>query len=102
MEYGPNSRPEQSSPLQSATINWQGSNYLIFDTKDLRLKSYSRWPYGMNPSPDYLSAAGFYYTVIYIITISVSLVESLSSSLYTTFYLQVMVIGKYAFTVAEG
>ena len=60
------------------------------------------WPHGMNPFPEYLSAAGFYYTGIQITTISVSLVESLSSSLHTTLYLQVKVIGQYAFTVAEG
>ena len=102
MEYRPNSRPEHSSPLQSATIIWQGPEYIIFDTKDSRLKSYTHWPHGMNPSLDSLSAAGFYYTGIYIITISVSLVESLSSSLYTTLYLQVNVIGQYSFTVTEG
>jgi len=56
----------------------------------------------MNPSPDSLSAAGFYYTGIYIITISISLLESLSSSLHTTLYLQVKVMEQYAFTVAEG
>jgi len=33
MEYRPNSRPEQSSPLQNATIIWHGPKYLIFDTK---------------------------------------------------------------------
>ena len=38
MEYRPNSRPEQSSPLQRATIFWQGPKYLIFDTKHSRLK----------------------------------------------------------------
>jgi len=83
MEYRPNCRPEQSSPLQSATIIWQGPKYLIFDTKDSRLKSYIHWPFGTNPSPHSLSAASFYYTGIYIITISVSLVESLASSLHT-------------------
>jgi len=102
MEYRPNSRPEQSSPLQSATIIWQGPKYLIFDNKDSRLKSYTHWPHDMNPSPDSLSAAGFYYTGIYIITISISLIESLSSSLHTTLYLQVKVMEQYAFTVAEG
>ena len=101
MEYRPNSRPEQSSPLQNATIIWQGPKYLIFDTKDSRLKSYTHWPHDMNP-PDSLSAAGFYYTGIYIINISVSLLESLSSSLYTTLYLKVRVMEQYAFTVAEG
>jgi len=35
-------------------------------------------------------------------TISVSLVESLSWSLHTTLYLQVKVIRKNSFTVAEG
>jgi len=70
MEYRPNSRPEQSSPLQNATIILQGPKYLIFKTKDSRLKSYTHWPHDMNP-PDSLSAAGFYYTGIYIfITIS--------------------------------
>ena len=43
----------------------------------------------MNPSHDSLSATGFYYTGIYIITISVSMLELLSSSLHTSFYLQV-------------
>ena len=83
MEYRTHSRPEQSNQLQSATIMWQGPKYLIFDTKDSRLKSYTHFPHVMNPSPDCLSAAGFYYTGIYIITTSVSLVESLSSSLHT-------------------
>jgi len=71
MEYRPNSRPEESSPLQNATIIWQGPKYLNFNTKDSRLKSYTHWPHDMNPSPDSLSVAGFYYTGIYIfITIS--------------------------------
>jgi len=105
MEYRPNSRPERRILLQSATIIWQGPKYLIFDTKDSRLKSYTHRPHDMNPSPDSLSAAGFYYTGIYIIitiSLSVSLLESLSSSLYTTLYLQVRVMEQYAFTVAEG
>jgi len=105
MEYRPNSRPEQSSPLQSATIFWQGPKYLIFDSKDSRLKSYTHWPHDMNPSPDSLSAACFYYTGIYIIitiSLSVSLLESISSSLYTTLYLQVKAMEQYTFTVAEG
>jgi len=102
MEYRPNSRPEKSRPLQSATIIWQGPKYLIFDIKDSQLKSYTHWSHGMNPSPDSLSPAVFYYTGIYIITISVSLVESLSSSLHTTYYLQVKVMGQYAFILAVG
>ena len=102
MEYRPNSWPDRSRPLQSDTIIWQGPKYLIFDTKDSRLKSYVHWPHGMNPSSESLSEVGFYYTGIYIITISVSLVESLSSSLHTTLYLQVKVMEQYAFTVAEG
>jgi len=56
----------------------------------------------MNPSPESLSAAGFYYTGIYIITLSVSIVETPSSSLHTTLYLQVKVMGQYAFIVAQG
>ena len=56
----------------------------------------------MNPSPQPLSAAGFYYTGIYIITIPVSLLDSLPLSLHTTLYLHVKVMEQYAFTVAEG
>jgi len=41
-----NSRPEQSIPLQSATINWQGPKYSIFNMKVSRLKSYTHWPHG--------------------------------------------------------
>ena len=84
MEYRPNSRPEQSSLLQSTRIICEGPKYLIFDTNDSRLNSYTHWPHGMNSSPDSLSPVGFYYTGIYIITISVSLVDSLSSILHTT------------------
>ena len=96
--------PEQSSPLQNATITWQGPTYLIFNTKDSRMKSYTHWHHDMNPSPGSLSAAGFYYTGIYIfITISHCItIKSLSSSLHTTLYLQVKVMEQYAFTVAEG
>jgi len=90
MEYRPNSRPEQSSPLQNATIIWQGPKYLIFDTKDSRLMSYTHWPHDMNPSPDSLSAAGFYYTGIYIIitishciTIRIFIFESTYDTLFT-------------------
>jgi len=104
MEYRPNSRPEQSSSLQNATITWQGPKYLVFNTKVSRLKSYTHWPPDMNPSPDSLSAAGFYYTGIYIfITIChcITIKKSLSSRLYTTICLQV-VMEQYAFTVAEG
>ena len=64
MEYRRNSRPERSSPLQSATIIWQGPKYLFYNNKVSRLRSYVHWPHGMNPSPESLSAAGFYCTGI--------------------------------------
>ena len=90
VEYRPNSGPEQSSPLQNATIIWQGPKYLIFDTKELRLKSYTHWPHDMKLSPDSLSAAGFYYTDIYkfitishCITIRIFIFESIYDTLFT-------------------
>jgi len=91
MEYRPNSRPEQSSPLQNATITWQGPKYLNFNTKVSRLKSHTYWPHDMNPSPDSLSAAGFYYTGIYIfitishcITIKITIFKSIYDTLFTS------------------
>jgi len=66
MVYRPNSRPEKNFhssgylKLQRATIIWDGPRYLIYNTKTERLRSYTNWPHGMNPSPEALSAAGFY------------------------------------------
>jgi len=56
MVYKPN------SPLQQATIIWDGPRCLGFNTKDSRLKSYVHCPRGMNPSPESLSTAGIYFT----------------------------------------
>jgi len=56
MEYKPN------SPLQHATVVSDGPRCLGFNTKASRLKWYVHWPRGMNPSPESLSTAGFYFT----------------------------------------
>jgi len=56
MEYKPN------SPLQQATIIWDGPHCLGFNTKASRIESYVHWPRGMNPSPESLSTASFYFT----------------------------------------
>jgi len=68
MEYRPNSRPEQSSlissALQRASILCYVSRYLTYNTKTERLRTYGDWPHGMNPSPNTLSEAGFFYTGI--------------------------------------
>ena len=66
--YRSNSRPEQSSltssALQQYSIIWDGLRYLIYDTKTGRLRTYGDWSHGMNPSPNTLSEAGFFYTGI--------------------------------------
>jgi len=53
---------EPKSPLQQATIIWDGPHCLGFNTKASRLRSYVHWPRGMNPSHESLSTAGFYFT----------------------------------------
>ena len=56
MEYKTN------SPLQQATVIWDGTRCLGFNTKASRLKTYVHWPRGMNPSSESLSTAVFYFT----------------------------------------
>jgi len=86
MEHRPNSRPDkgenyfklqssdigpdddkQSFPLTefitiyNATKIWEGPRYPAYNSKAARLRSYTQWPHGMNPSPFSLSTAGFYF-----------------------------------------
>ena len=86
MEHRPNSGPEkgtnyfkqqspdigpddekQSFPLtefitiHNATKIWEGPRYPAYNSKAARLRSYTQWPHGMNPSPCSLSTAGFYF-----------------------------------------
>ena len=75
MEHRPNSGPEkgetyfkqqspdigpdddeQSFPLTefiiyNATKFWEGPRYPAYKSKAARLRSYTEWPHGMNPSP---------------------------------------------------
>jgi len=80
MEYRPNSGPEQKSydigpdshnfplseylTIQRATILWDEPRHTSYNSKTARLRSYVNWPHGMNPSPESLSIAGLFYTVM--------------------------------------
>jgi len=79
MEYKPN------SPLHQATVIWDGPHCLGFNTKASRLKSYVHWPRGMNPSPESLSTAGFYFTgKCYLSMYHNTLLQSLSPNMQHT------------------
>jgi len=63
-DIGPND-DEQSFPLTefiiiyNATKIWEGPRYPAYNSMAARLRSYTEWPHGMNPSPCSLSTAGF-------------------------------------------
>ena len=82
MEHRPNSGPEkgenyfkqqspdivpdeQSFPLteyitiHNATRMWEGPRYPAYNSRAARLRSYTEWPHGLNPSPSSLNTAGF-------------------------------------------
>ena len=84
MEHRPNSGPEkgenyfkqqspdigpeeQSFPLTeyitiyNATKIWEGPRYPAYNSRAARLRSYTEWPHGLNPSPSSLSTVGFYF-----------------------------------------
>ena len=58
---------EQSFPLteyitiHNATKFWEGPRYPAYNSRAARLRSYTEWPHGLNPSPSSLSTAGFYF-----------------------------------------
>ena len=74
MEYGPKSGSEDIGPdshnfhmsehlaMNRATILWDGPKHMAYNSKAARFRSYTNWPQGMNPSPDYLSTAGFFFS----------------------------------------
>ena len=74
MEYRSNSRSEYIGPdshnfpltehltMNRATILWDVPKHVAYNSKPARLRSYINWPHGMNPSPDSLSTAGFYFS----------------------------------------
>ena len=37
--------------IQNATKIWEGPRYPAYNSKAARLRSYTEWPHGMNPSP---------------------------------------------------
>jgi len=47
--------------IHRATKFWEGPRYPAYNSKAARLRSYTEWPHGMNPSPSSLSTAGFYF-----------------------------------------
>ena len=55
--------------LKNATKIWEGQRHPAYNSKSARLRSYTNWPRGMNPSPDPLSRAGFYFSGKYHIII---------------------------------
>ena len=67
-DVGPDDDTQYCFPLKkylakhAATKVWVGPRYPAYNHKAARLRSYTEWPHGMNPSPSSLSTAGFYYT----------------------------------------
>ena len=49
--------------IHNATNICEGPRRPAYNSKAARLRSYTDWPHGMNPSPDSLSTAGFYFSV---------------------------------------
>jgi hypothetical protein len=79
MEFRPHSRPEKSHDIpldvgsdihtltetyvwNQAEKQWRGPKFLNYTTYRQGIQSFTNWPSGKNPSPQALSAAGFYYT----------------------------------------
>jgi len=63
------SRPGPSVPLNEFTdthmsyramIRWDNSLFPEYNTRAERLKTYSRWPHPIAPSPDKMAEAGFF------------------------------------------
>ena len=52
---------EQCALNRSVAI-WNSPKFLAYFSNHARLRTFRTWPHGMNPSPDSLSGAGFYYT----------------------------------------
>ena len=44
---------------------WSAPKFPNYNSNHARLATFEDWPHGMTPSPDFLSAAGFYFTGTY-------------------------------------
>jgi len=63
----PNKRSEiqpltEQCALNQAVAIWSAQKCPAYNRNHTRLWTFKTWPHGMNPSPDFLSAAGFYNT----------------------------------------
>jgi hypothetical protein len=47
--------------VHNTTGIWEGPRYPAYNSKVARLETYTGWPHGINPSPNSLSTAGFYF-----------------------------------------
>ena len=52
----------EQNALNRSVANWSMPKFPAYVNIHERLQTFRTWPYGMNPSPSSLSAAGFYYT----------------------------------------
>ena len=48
--------------IHNATKVREGPRYPAYNSRAARLRSYTEWPHGMNPSPSSFSTAGFYFS----------------------------------------
>jgi hypothetical protein len=68
MEHRPYSKPETMSAefrerltLDKAVSSWSAPQHMTYSSKLTRFRSFINWPHGIKPSPEDLSAAGFFY-----------------------------------------
>jgi len=47
--------------VHNTTKMWERPRYPAYNSKAARLETYTGWPHGINPSPNSLSTAGFYF-----------------------------------------
>jgi len=52
---------EQCALNRSRTV-WSSPQFPAYNSNHSRLGTFGKWSHGMNPSPDSLSVAGFYFT----------------------------------------
>jgi hypothetical protein len=45
-----------------AVSHWSAPQHMTYGSKLVRFRSFMHWPHNVHPSPEELSAAGFFYT----------------------------------------
>ena len=71
-DIGPDNNDDNNVEIEfvvghnNTTRIWEGPCNPAYNSKAARLESYTGWPHGINPSPNSLSTAGFYFLGMYV------------------------------------